>query len=111
MQKHEFKDFLECFTGMPHDSAIKAAVAAFTDKITRQKEAASETGLCPEEAAEGLFLASFAELLKETAERLPPKTMSSIISGRFYLCGGNADILAQSMRTVGPMPLEKRPWI
>lgn len=107
MQQHELKDFLDGFTGMPQDPAIQAAVADFTEKIAQQKETASEMGLSPEEAEEGLYLATFAELLKETAKRLPPKTMSSIISCRHYLCGGDPSLLAQSMRTVsGYLPTD-----
>lgn len=110
MAEHEFQDFLEGFTGMPHDPAIRAAVYKFDEKIDEQKGTAAEFGLSPEEAEEGLNLASFAELLTETAERLPSGTMSSIIAGRHYLCGGNVAVLAQSMRTVGNLSSEKRPW-
>jgi len=114
MQKHELQDFLEGFTGMPHDPAIKAAVNKFDDKIAQQKETGAEIGLSLEETDQGLCLESFAELLMETGQRLPPKTMSSIIASRHYLCGGNAAILAQSMRTVGSLrgtaPLKTRQW-
>jgi len=113
MQKHELQDFLEGFTGMPHDPAIKSVVSKFCEKIAQQKETASETGLSLQESEQGLCLASFAELLIETSQRLPPETMSSIIAGRYYLCGGNAAILAQSMRRAqdGRLPSKTRRWL
>jgi len=109
MQKHELADFLEGFTGMPLDPAISDAVSNFDEKIAQQKEAASEKGLLPEEAEQGLYLDSFSELLLGIAQRLPAKMMTSIIAGRHYLCGGDAAILAQSMKKVGKSPTA-RPW-